>query len=149
MKQESQEGQLWGIILAVGDGARVCGFLSQLCENREIKQFCAVVGRRSRLEHTLARVEMLIPRQRILVVVSGDHQPEISQQLAHWPVENVILQPENRDTTAGILLPLAHIAHRDPHALEQLGKKNELPARLNRSHHGSFPALLETRFSFW
>lgn len=117
MQQESQAGQLWGIVLAGGNGTRVRGFLSQLCNNRGIKQYCAVVGRRSMLEHTLARVEMLIPRQRILVVVSEDHQPEISQQLAHWPSENVIVQPENRDTTAGILLPLVHIARRDPHAL--------------------------------
>jgi hypothetical protein len=33
--------------------------------------------------------------------------------------------------------------------VEQLGKKNELLARLDRSPHGSFPALLETRFSSW
>ncbi len=89
MQQESQAGQLWGIVLAGGNGTRVRGFLSQLCNNRGIKQYCAVVGRRSMLEHTLARVEMLIPRQRILVVVSEDHQPEISQHLAHWPSEKM------------------------------------------------------------
>jgi len=66
------------------------------------------------LEHTLARVERLIPRERILVVVSRNHQEEVSQQLAHWPVDNVIYQPANRDTAPGILLPLAHISHRDP-----------------------------------
>ena len=117
MKQESREGQLWGLVLAAGDGTRVRSFLSQLCSNRGIKQFCAIVGHRTMLAHTLARAEMLIPRQRILIVVSADHQPEIAQHLAHWPKENVIVQPANRDTTAGILLPLAHIARRDPHAL--------------------------------
>jgi mannose-1-phosphate guanylyltransferase len=66
------------------------------------------------LEHTLARAERLIPRERILVVVSRDHQEEVSQQLAHWPVDNVIYQPANRDTVPGILLPLAYISHRDP-----------------------------------
>jgi len=66
------------------------------------------------VEHTLARVERLIPRERILVVVSRNHQEEVSQQLAHWPVDNVIYQPANRDTAPGILLPLAHISHRDP-----------------------------------
>ena len=57
--------QVWGIVLAAGDGARVRAFLSNLCGGRGIKQFCAVIGRRSMLEHTLVRVEMLIPRQRI------------------------------------------------------------------------------------
>ncbi len=74
MNQDSQKEHLWGVVLAGGDGTRVRGFLSQLCNNRGIKQFCAVVGRRSMLEHTLARAEMLIPRQRILIVVSADHR---------------------------------------------------------------------------
>jgi len=89
-------------------------FLIRLCGGRGIKQFCAVIGRRSMLEHTLARVERLIPRERILVVVSTDHRKEVTAQLAHWPVENVIFQPRNRDTAPGILLPLAYLSQRDP-----------------------------------
>jgi mannose-1-phosphate guanylyltransferase len=114
MNAEFQIGQLWGIILAAGDGVRVRDFLVDLCGGRGIKQFCAVIGRRSMLEHTLARAERLIPRKRIVIVVSRHHCEEVAQQLAHWPAENVIFQPENRDTTAGVLLPLACISHRDP-----------------------------------
>lgn len=107
---------LWGIILAGGDGMRVRDFLQQLCGGRGIKQFCAIVGRRSMLEHTLARVERLIPRKRILVVVSQQHRDEAEPQLADWPADNVIWQTMNRDTAPGILLPLAHISHRAPFA---------------------------------
>ena len=110
------ERQVWGIILAAGEGTRVREFLKQLCGGRGIKQFCAVVDSRSMLEHTLARVERLIPRERILVVVSQHHQAEVSQHLAHWPAENVIYQPANRDTAPGILLPLTYISRRDPFA---------------------------------
>jgi mannose-1-phosphate guanylyltransferase len=108
------ERQLWGIVLAAGEGTRAREFLRQLCGGRGIKQFCAVVDSRSMLEHTLARVERLIPRQRILVVVSQHHQVEVRQHLAHWPAQNVIYQPANRDTAPGILLPLTYIFHRDP-----------------------------------
>jgi mannose-1-phosphate guanylyltransferase len=108
--------KLWGIVLAGGEGSRVRDFLAQLCGGNGIKQFCAVIGRRSLLEHTLARVERLIPRDRTLVIVSQDHREEAAQQLAHWPADNVIFQPANRDTAPGILLPLAHISHRDPFA---------------------------------
>lgn len=107
---------LWGIVLAGGEGTRVREFLRRRCGGRGIKQFCAVVGRRSMLEHTLARVERLIPRERTLVVVSEDHRAEASLQLAHWPAENIIWQPMNRDTAPGILLPLAHISQRAPFA---------------------------------
>src|SRR6266571_5323423 len=110
------ERQLWGIVLAAGEGTRAREFLRQLCGGRGIKQFCAVVDSRSMLEHTLVRVEQLIPRERILVVVSQNHQAEVTQHLAHWPAENVIYQPANRDTAPGILLPLAHISYRDPSA---------------------------------
>lgn len=111
---QQQERKLWGIVLAAGEGTRVRTFLAQLCGGRGIKQFCAVIGRRSMLEHTLARVERLIPRERILIVVSTDHRAEVAAQLAHWPADNVIFQPLNRDTAPGILLPLAHLSQRDP-----------------------------------
>jgi mannose-1-phosphate guanylyltransferase len=68
------------------------------------------------LQHTLARVERLIPRTRIVIVVSWHHRREVAQQLADWPAANVIYQPANRDTAPGILLPLAHISHREPFA---------------------------------
>jgi mannose-1-phosphate guanylyltransferase len=116
MMAAQTEQQLWGIVLAGGEGTRVRDFLTQLCGGRGIKQFCAVVGRRSMLEHTLARVERLIPRERILIVVSTHHRPEVKAQLAHWPPDNVIFQPANRDTAPGILLPLAHLSHRAPGA---------------------------------
>lgn len=106
----------WGIVLAGGEGTRVREFLAQLCGGRGIKQFCAVTGRRSMLEHTLARVERLIPRTRVLVIVSARHRAEATPQLADWPHENVIFQPDNRDTAPGILLPLAHIDSRDSFA---------------------------------
>ena len=111
-----QEQNLWGIVLAAGEGTRVRKFLKQQCGGRGIKQFSAVIGHRSMLEHTLARVERLIPRERILVIVSVDHREEVAAQLAHWPAVNVTFQPENRDTAPGILLPLASICQRAPFA---------------------------------
>ena len=108
--------QLWGIVLAAGEGTRVREFLAQVCGGRGIKQFCAVTGRRSMLQHTLDRAQQLIPRERILVVVSTDHRTEVEAQLTNWPTENIIFQPANRDTAPGILLPLAYVSHRDPHA---------------------------------
>src|SRR5215471_16934257 len=114
MTQKAPVGKLWGIVLAGGEGKRVRHFLQCLCGNRGIKQFCAVVDARSMLEHTLERVERLIPRERILVVVSQHHQAEVTPHLAHWPAENVISQPLNRDTAPGILLPLTYISQRDP-----------------------------------
>jgi hypothetical protein len=51
--KSTRKRQLWGIVLAAGEGTRVREFLMQLCGGRGIKQFCAVTGRRSMLQHTL------------------------------------------------------------------------------------------------
>ena len=68
------------------------------------------------LRCTLDRVVRLIPPERVLIVVSAQHREDVENQLAHWPRQNVIYQPANRDTAPGILLPLAHITDRDPAA---------------------------------
>jgi mannose-1-phosphate guanylyltransferase len=111
-----QHSQLWGIVLAAGDGTRAREFLVDLLGGRGIKQFCAVIGRRSMLQHTLARVETRIPRERILVVVGSHHRPEANEQLHDWPADNLLFQPLNRDTAPGLLLPLTQILYRDPQA---------------------------------
>ena len=106
----------WGIVLAAGEGNRVREFFSALCGGRGIKQFCSVLGKRSLLQMTLDRVQQLIPRERILIIVDKRHRPEAAAQLAGWPEENIIYQPANRETAPGILLPLAHVSHRCPDA---------------------------------
>jgi mannose-1-phosphate guanylyltransferase len=106
----------WGIVLAGGEGSRVQTFLAALCGGSGIKQYCAVLGRHSLLEKTLMRVQRLIPPERIVVIVDARHRAEATQHLAHWPQENVLYQPANRETAPGILLPLAHISHRDPNS---------------------------------
>jgi mannose-1-phosphate guanylyltransferase len=111
-----QSRNCWGIVLAGGEGCRVQKFLAALCGGRGIKQYCAVLGRRSLLERTLLRVQTLIPPERVLVIVDAQHRPEAAQHLAHWPRENILYQPANRETGPGIMLPLAHISRRDPQA---------------------------------
>jgi mannose-1-phosphate guanylyltransferase len=108
--------QNWGIVLAGGEGNRVRGFLSALCGGEGIKQFCRILGGRSLLQMTLDRVQRLISRERILIIVDARHRAEAAEQLAGWPQENIIYQPANRETAPGILLPLAHVSHRCPSA---------------------------------
>lgn len=68
------------------------------------------------LEHTFRRVEKLIPAERLFAVVSRDHlsHAEVRQQLLNrWP-GTVVVQPANKDTGPGILLPLMHLYRRFP-----------------------------------
>lgn len=62
--------------LAGGEGTRVRGFLKQLCGGSGLKQFSSIIGRRSMLQHTLDRMQQLVPAERILVVVGANHRKE-------------------------------------------------------------------------
>jgi mannose-1-phosphate guanylyltransferase len=70
------------------------------------------------LEHTLARAEGLIPAQRLFTVANRGHLgcAEAREQLFKRSLHNLVLQPINKDTAAGVLLPLMHLVRRYPEA---------------------------------
>jgi len=108
---------LWGIILAGGEGERLKGFVHEQFVSAIPKQFCAFVGRRSMLERTIRRARFLIPSERLVVIGTVHHDSHVYRNLGTPPPGTVLLQPTNRDTLPGILLPLIHILRKDPHAL--------------------------------
>jgi mannose-1-phosphate guanylyltransferase len=108
--------RLWSIILAGGNGERISDDIHRWMGRPIPKQYCAFVGTRSMLQHTLARADALGPREHQLIVVARSHRTEALSQLADRPRGTVITQPENRNTFAGVFLPLTHVYRRDPDA---------------------------------
>ncbi|HEY1371792.1 MAG TPA: sugar phosphate nucleotidyltransferase [Candidatus Binatia bacterium] len=109
----------YGIVLAAGEGKRLEPLVRQLRGDSLPKQYVTFIGRRSMLEHTFARAEKLIPRERIFTVIAEHHVDFLSvrRQIAVRAPNTVIAQPENKETAAGILLPLMHVYKKDPEAL--------------------------------
>lgn len=116
MRIEPEKGQLWGIVLAAGEGSRINQFIRYWYGVHSPKQYIAFTGKRSMLQHTLNRVEKLIPPERTLTVVNPSHIREIKTQLSNRPQNTIIYQPYNRETAPGVLLPLIYIFKRDPEA---------------------------------
>ena len=108
--------RLWSIILAGGNGERISADIHRWMGRPIPKQYCVFVGTRSMLQHTLARADRLGPREHQLTVVARSHQREAQSQLADRPQGTVIAQPANRNTAAGVFLPLTHIYRCDPDA---------------------------------
>jgi len=108
-----------GIILAAGDGRRLRPLIHQLRGDHLPKQYVKFGGARSMLEQTYHRAEMLIPPVRLLTVVGQHHLnfPEVTRQLLGRPQGTVIVQPENKETGPGLLLPLMHLSVRHPEAV--------------------------------
>jgi mannose-1-phosphate guanylyltransferase len=109
-------GKVWSLILAAGEGTRLSSLTTTAAGLSVPKQFCSLRGGASLLEEALARGESVTSRHRVLAVVADYHRRWWEGPLWSLPPENVIVQPENRGTAAGLLLPLLHIVARDPRA---------------------------------
>ncbi len=107
---------VWGIILAAGEGKRLRQYIRSRFNSDRPKQFCTFTGTRSMLAHTIARVELFIPPERIIVTLNSRQTSYAASDTAGIEQQNIIVQPLNKETSASILLPLLHIMRRDPAA---------------------------------
>jgi len=111
----SQRGRTWAILLAAGEGSRVAHLTRGVDGAPVPKQFCSIHGR-TLLEMARQRARQLVPDQRMVTVVARRHR-------RWWEAETpgvagrIVVQPDNRGTAAGLLLPLLHVGERDPDAI--------------------------------
>jgi mannose-1-phosphate guanylyltransferase len=106
----------WAIVLAAGDGSRLHSLTTDDSGNIVPKQFCSLRGGQSLLNETLQRAASVVAPDHICVIVAAQHQCWWEPMLAEMPLSNIIVQPSNRGTAIGVLLPLLHILARDPSA---------------------------------
>ena len=109
-------GNVWSIVLAGGDGTRLRELTTGPGRGAVPKQFCSVRGGPSLMRRAIRRGEGIAGLERTVVVVAEDHRRWWSAEVGDLPGANVIVQPCNRGTACGVLLPLVHILVRDPEA---------------------------------
>lgn len=111
-----ENADLCGIVLAGGEDKRLQSLIQRLRGDTLVKQFVNFIGEHSMLERAFLRAETLIPRNRIFTVVNWSHlkYPEVRRQISRRPKGSVVVQPENKDTGPGLLLPLMHLYKRYP-----------------------------------
>jgi len=105
-------GAPWAVVLAGGDGQRVSA-LTRDADGRAVpKQFWSCSGLTPMVRWALARARCLAPAPRVLIVVNEPHRPFWRRELADVPLHNLVIQPCNRGTAAGVLLALLEIQAR-------------------------------------
>ena len=104
----------WVIVLAAGAGTRVQNLTRDSRGNVIPKQFYRFHGDRTLLDVTLDRAKKLTAPSNIVVIVAQEHERFWRGLDRELPQENIIVQPLNRGTAVGLLLPLLHIIVRDP-----------------------------------
>ena len=103
---------LHAIIMAGGSGTR---FWPKSRRDRP-KQLLRLTGEATMLQQTVARIEPLVPRERILIVTGADQAEATRAQLPDLPVRNVIAEPCPRDTAPCVGLAAGIVAKKDSSA---------------------------------
>jgi mannose-1-phosphate guanylyltransferase len=110
-------GDTWALVLAAGEGSRLRGLTRNEHGIAVPKQFCSLQSGPCLLQEALQRASAVAPLSRICSVVAEQHREWWTPVLNYLPEQNVIVQPQNRGTAYGILLPLLRIVERDPDAI--------------------------------
>jgi mannose-1-phosphate guanylyltransferase len=109
-----QPPDLYAIIMAGGSGTR---FWPASRRTRP-KQFLSIAGGEPLLCETWRRLEGLVPAERTLVVTVASQAGEVRRLLPALPPENVLAEPEPRNTAACLALAAREIERRDPSSVQ-------------------------------
>ena len=104
---------MYALILAGGSGERFW----PLSRRTRPKQLLSLVSKKTLLEETLARLDGLIPADRILILTNTEQESAVRKLLENFPKENIVAEPAKRDTAAAIALGTSWVAVRDHAAI--------------------------------
>src|SRR3954470_19179065 len=103
----------YAVIMAGGRGTRLWPF----SRNDRPKQLLPIVNGKSLLQLSFERLRALLPADRIFVCTGASHRATVLQNLPELPPDNVLGEPEGRDTANAIGFPAAVLLKRDPDAV--------------------------------
>ena len=110
------KSHLYGVILAGGSGTRFW----PLSRERFPKQLLRIIGEETLIQQTVRRLLRSMSADRIVVVTNAHQADSITLQLVKWKddlSENIIFEPEGRNTAPAIGLAALQLLRRDPEAV--------------------------------
>ncbi|MCL2670316.1 MAG: mannose-1-phosphate guanylyltransferase [Syntrophaceae bacterium] len=106
--REEGESSMFAVIMAGGKGAR---FWPRSREKMP-KHLLDILGERTIIQETAARLRPLVPPERTLIVTGSSHAAELARQLPEIPGENILIEPVGRNTAPCIGWAALHIQER-------------------------------------
>src|SRR4051812_30138765 len=103
----------YGVIMAGGAGTR----LWPISRSDKPKQLLNVVRGKSLLQLSYERLRGLLPPERIFVCTGAAHGQAVLENLPELPKENLLGEPQGRDTANAVGFPAAVLAKRDKDAV--------------------------------
>ena len=131
---------IYCVILAGGVGER----LWPLSRQSKPKQLLEVHGSQTLLDQAIDRVQLLVPRENILISTTQFHEPKMLDLFGHR-IGGVIVEPGLRNTGPAILLSCCQLYEKDPEAIIVF-----LPADpfIPQKDNGKFAQFLEHAIDF-
>ncbi len=105
---------LFAVLLSGGTGTRFW----PASRRQRPKQYLHIVGESSMLAETRARLEGIVPTERVLVVTTRAQFDEVRTALPDLPTANILIEPVGRNTAACIALAAAEIRRRAPRSVQ-------------------------------
>ena len=112
----SLSNSLWSIILSGGEGQRMRPHIERWLGHHIPKQYCTFVGTRSMLQHTWDRADLLTHPFQKLTVLAPTHRAFVWPETQLVTAGRFVFQPKNRNTAAGVFLPLTYVRSWNPEA---------------------------------
>src|SRR5438552_14010694 len=103
----------YAVIMAGGAGTR----LWPMSRSNRPKQVLKILGGKSLLQLSYERLRGLLPPERIFVCTGAVHRDLVLDNLPELPKENLLGEPEGRDTANAVGFPAAVLAKRDKDAV--------------------------------
>jgi len=103
----------YAVIMAGGVGKR---FWPQ-SRRATPKQLLPIAGEDSMLRMTVERLKDFTSTEKILIITNSDQEMAIRQECSELPAENILIEPEGKNTAPAIGLAAIIIQHRDPDAV--------------------------------
>jgi mannose-1-phosphate guanylyltransferase len=118
----SNHDHVFAVLLAGGGGTR----LWPKSRNKTPKQFLKLVGTDTMVQVAASRVTKLVSWDRVIVVTNAIYIEDIKNQLPQVPVENIIAEPEKKDTAMAMLVGALYAKSKDPEAIVMNGASDHV-----------------------
>lgn len=103
---------VYAVILAGGGGTR----LWPKSRNATPKQFLKLTGNQTMMQLAANRIHKVVPWENVIVVTNTLYEAEVKKQLPHVPVDQIIAEPQRRETALAMLVGAMYAQNKDPEA---------------------------------
>lgn len=111
--KKANSTHLYAVLLAGGGGTR----LWPKSQGDTPKQFLKLAGKQTMMQIAAERVSRVVDWSRIIVVTNHKYLKQVQKQLPQVSPDNIIAEPEKKDTAIAMLVGALYAANKDPKAV--------------------------------